>query len=67
MDFMKRKNLKFIYLPFPGDKKIKIWGIFLNFYIKLRNFLRRAGSYDDKYLSNDLNDLKYVFYEMRKN
>ena len=31
-----------------------------------RNFLRRAASYDIKYLSNDLNDLEYGFYEEDK-
>ena len=46
-------------------QKHKILWIFFNFYIKLRHFLHRAGSYDVIYLSNYLNDLKYVFYEER--
>ena len=48
-------------------QKMKIWGIFFNFYIKLRHFWRRPPSYDVKYLSNDLNDLKNGFYEDKKN
>ena len=41
----------------------KILWIFFNFYIKWHHFLRRAHSYDVKYLSNDLNDLKHGFYK----
>ena len=63
---MKRKKLKSIYLPFPGDQKHTILCIFFNFYIKLRHFLRRAPSYDVKYLPNNLNDLKNGFYDQKK-
>ena len=62
---MKRTKLN-SYIYHFQVKKMKIWGIFFNFYIKLRDFLHRAASCDVKYLSNDLNELTNGFYEEKK-
>ena len=63
--FYEEKNPKIHIFTIFRRQKHKILWIFFNFDIKLRNFLRCAGSYDFKYLSNYLNDLKYVFHEER--
>ena len=56
-DFSDLKNLKSIFLPFPGEKNL------FNFYIKWPHCWRCASSYEVKYLSNHLNDLNNGFYE----
>ena len=63
MDFMKWQNLESIYLPFPGDKNIRFCGFSLISTYNDVIFLRRAPSYDVKYLSNNLNNPKNGFYE----
>ena len=63
--YEEKKTEIHIFTIFRRQNHTILW-IFFNFYIKWRHFLRRAASYDVKYLSNDLNDLKNGFYEENK-